>query len=593
MNQEINRLFDLLPHQLEHHPKEDCLGYKKDGNWHKISTREFVDKANRVSMGLIKLGIEKGQTVGIISMNRPEWNFVDMGTLQVGAITVPLYPTASVEDYEFILNHAQVRVVFVEKSEYAQKLLAAKAKAPSIIEIISFELVDGLPQFSGWINNSPPTDDAKIKSINSSVMGTDAASYIYTSGTTGQPKGVILSHENVMSNVRSVKNCLPFNSKNRALSFLPLCHILERMVNYTYQYVGVSIYYAENMETIADNLREIQPHYFATVPRLLEKVFNKIVAKGEILTGLKRKLFFWALELGLAHNPDAELTLTQEIQLGLARKLIFSKWQEALGGQIIAVVSGGAALQSRLTRVFWAAGIPVLEGYGLTETSPVLTVNTLTEHRVGAVGTVIPGVQVRIEPEPGYKNNEGEILAKGPNVMTGYYKNPEATAEVMTSDGWFRTGDIGMFTEDGFLRITDRKKEVFKTSGGKYIAPLALEQKFKESLLIEQVMVVGENQKFPSALIVPAFAYAKEWLSKQGETVNSASELIKNKTFTEELDREIKRLNQNFGQWEQVKKLVLLPNEWTIDGGELTPSLKLKRRIIKEKFKKEIENIYL
>jgi long-chain acyl-CoA synthetase len=584
------RLFDLLKRYEEKFDKEDALGAKENGVWKTYSTRQFIDYANCISLGLLSQGIEKNDKVGLIANNRPEWNFADMGIMQAGAINVPIYPTISIDDLTFILNDAQVKILFVSSYDIYEKVNKVKSKVPSLQNIYSFNRIEGV---SHWLElahegkQRASEFNSKLEEIKASIKDTELATLLYTSGTTGNPKGVMLSHRNLASNFISVRDLPPISSEDKALSFLPLNHVYERMLTYLYMYLGASIYYAESMETIGDNIREVHPQVFSAVPRLLEKVYDKIVAKGEELTGIKRKLFFWALDLGLRYEFNGKNGIWYEIQLAIANKLIFNKWREALGGNTKVIVSGGAALQPRLARVFSAAGIPVLEGYGLTETSPVIAVNNLKPggRKFGTVGHVIEDVTVKIA-------EDGEILVKGPNVMMGYYNKPELTAEVIDEEGWFHTGDIGIFEEGKYLKITDRKKEIFKTSGGKYIAPQVIENKLKESIFIEQVMVIGENQKFASALIVPSFAYIKEWCVRKQYACGSNEEMIENPEVKKRIALEVDKINANLAQYETIKKFELMSREWSIDKGEMTPKLSLKRKVICEKNKELIDKIY-
>ncbi|HEY0898686.1 MAG TPA: long-chain fatty acid--CoA ligase [Sphingobacteriaceae bacterium] len=579
----IYRVFDLLSHVETMHDKEDLVAGKQQGKWVKYSTTQFIDTVNQVSRGLLALGVAPGDKVGIMSPNRPEWNICDFAIMQIGAVQVPLYPTLSESDISFILKDAGIRVIFVSDANLIHKV--RKAGDPEL-NIFSFDPVETVPSWKQLLESDPGQNQPDLESYRSKILPGDLVTLIYTSGTTGTPKGVMLTHDNLVSNVVASSTLYPKHFV-RALSFLPLSHIFERMVIYMYFYLGISVYYAQSMETIVDDIKEVKPNGFTTVPRLLEKVYDRIVEKGTQLTGIKKSLFFWALDLGLRYELDGKNGLFYEIQLSLANILIFKKWREALGGNIAAIVSGGAALQPRLARVFTAARIPVLEGYGLTETSPVITVNGLgkDQRKFGSVGKPIAGVKVKIA-------DDGEVLCKGPNVMKGYYKRPDLTSEVIDADGFFHTGDIGELTTDGFLRITDRKKEIFKTAGGKYIAPQVLENKFKESPFIEQVLVVGENRKFPAALIVPAFAALQEWCKNQEINCGSNLEMVTNPEVIRHYNEIIAGLNEGFGHWEQVKRIILLPKEWTIDAGEMTPKMSLKRKVILEKNHTVIENIY-
>ncbi|MFM7079182.1 MAG: AMP-dependent synthetase/ligase [Bacteroidota bacterium] len=583
----VVKLFDILDHQLKNTPQECALAGKEQGKWVSYSTEQFKRMADNLSYGLLQLGVGIGDKVALISNNRPEWNFADMGILQTGAINVPIYPTISDHDLRFILLDAEVKIVFVSSSELESKTRKACHGMVTPPTIYTFNQVDGAKHFQeliqlGESNQNPE----KLQSIKAGIQPSDLATLLYTSGTTGDPKGVMLCHSNLVSNFISVKDLPPVKAGDRVLSFLPLNHIYERMLTYLYMYLGASVWYAESMETIGDNIRELKPVAFSAVPRLIEKVYDRIVSKGSSLEGTKKKLFFWAVELGLKYDPEKPGSLSYRIQLSLANKIIFNKWREALGGNVKAIVSGGAALNPKLARVFWAAGIPILEGYGLTETSPVITVNTLEPGGmgVGTVGKVISQVQVKIA-------DDGEILTKGPNLMMGYYKRPDLTAEVIDGEGWFHTGDIGEWQGDK-LRITDRKKEIFKTSGGKYIAPQYIENKLKESRFIEQAMVIGENQKFASALIVPAFAHVREWGKETGLLFESDSEIASHPEVKKKINEEIELINKSLGNFEAIKKAELLPAEFSIQKGEMTPKLSLKRKVIIENNRAVVDRIY-
>ncbi|NEU07526.1 long-chain fatty acid--CoA ligase [Flavihumibacter sp. R14] len=582
----VTRIFDLLEHCRKNFQKDDIVAGKQNGSWRRYSTTEFTDLADSVSRGLIASGIRKGDKVAIMSANRPEWNICDFGIMQTGAIQVPMYPTLAEQDVRYILEDAEVRVAFVSDQALYGKLKAAADALQSDLKIYTF---DNLPEAAHWqevVETGKRNQEIDLHEFREKVTPDDLLTLIYTSGTTGTPKGVMLTHNNLVSNVISSSMLYPAGFK-KAVSFLPISHIFERMVLYMYFYIGASVYYAESMDTIVADINDVKPHGFTSVPRLLEKVYDRIVAKGSELSGIKRKLFFWALELGLRYELNGRNGLLYELKLKIANKIIFNKWRDALGGNILALVSGGAALQPRLARVFWAARIPVLEGYGLTETSPVITVNGLGvgETRFGTVGRPIKDVSVKIA-------SDGEILCKGPNVMKGYYKRPDLTDECIDEEGYFHTGDIGELIDGQYLRITDRKKEIFKTAGGKYVAPQVLENKFKESIYIEQVMVLGENERFPSALIVPSFANLKDWCSRMNISYESNNGIIQNKAVIDKICEEVEHYNKDFGQWERVKKIELLPAEWSIEGGELTPKLSLKRKFILEKNKALVEKIY-
>ena len=584
---EFTRVFDIIYYQQKSYPKADALADKTSGEWNKYSTSEFIEIATRISFGLLESGIKKDDKVAIVSQNRTEWNFADLGIQQIGAISVPLYPNSTVDDYRFILKDSEVKIVFVSNQEILAKVQEAISDNPAIQAIYTFDKIEGQKHWTEIRDKGNGRQLSDIELFKNTVSPTDLLTLIYTSGTTGTPKGVMLTHNNIVSNVKACKPLMPVGPEDRALSFLPLSHVYERMLNYLYTSVGVSIYYAESLETISDNLKEIKPQIFVTVPRLLEKVYDKIVTKGGDLKGIKKMLFFWALDLGLKYDNSIKQGFFYDIQLKLANKLIFSKWREALGGNVKAIVTGGAALQVRLARVFTAAQIQVMQGYGLTETSPVISVNraNLEENRFGTVGPLVEGVEVKLA-------EDGEILSRGPHIMKGYYKRPEVTAEAIDADGWFHTGDIGEWVEGKYLKITDRKKEIFKTSGGKYIAPQIIENKIKESKLVEQAMVIGDGQKFPAALIIPNFANLRAYCNHKGIPYSTDAEMIKNKIILEKFDREMEEANAGFAQYEKIKKFELFDKMWTIDSGELTPKLSLKRKVIMANCKDRIEQIY-
>lgn len=584
----VQRIFDLLSWQAGKFKKSDALAAKEDNQWVSYSTLDFIENVNSLSFGFLTLGIEKLDKIATVSNNRPEWNFVDMAVLQIGGVHVPIYPNISLDDYKYILNDAEVKILFVSDEALFHKIDAIKADIPCLKKIYTFNRVNGAAHWSELkeqgIKDANPQRLARIKD---SIVDTDLATLIYTSGTTGLPKGVMLSHRNMVSNFVACRDLTPVDNTCRALSFLPLNHVYERMLTYLYMYLGVSIYYAESKEKIGDNLKEISPEVFSTVPLLLEKVYEKILTKGYEQTGIKKKLFFWALDLSMKYELKKSNGVFYDVQLALANKIVFSKWREALGGRVRCIVSGGAALQPRLARIFRAAGIPVLEGYGLTETSPVIAVNTLDPDGTmfGTVGKIIEGVQVHIA-------QDGEILCKGPNIMMGYYKNPESTVEAIDAEGWFHTGDIGEFVEGKYLKITDRKKEMFKTSGGKYVAPQPIENKLKESVLIDQAMVIGENMKFTAALIVPSRPFFLKWAEEKKIKFKDIQALLASNEVKEMIQKEIEKCNLGLGKTEQIKKFAFADEEWTVESGELTPTLKLKRKIILAKNKAEIEEIY-
>jgi long-chain acyl-CoA synthetase len=590
---EPKRLFDCLDFHLANAPLDVMLAGKESGQWKKYGTREVAETVNKISAGLLSLGlgpndmtVEGRDKVAIICKNRPEWLMLDLAVQQIGAILVPIYPTINVNELEFVLADAQVKIAFVNDEDLYLKLLSVKDRVPSLGDIYTFEHAPKAKHWKEVTDRATPELIARIKPLSEKIGYEDVATILYTSGTTGTPKGVMLSHRNILSNVMASLPCFPPGSNKKALSFLPLNHIFEKMVSYVYLFNGTSIYYAENLETIGDNLKEVQPNMFTTVPRLLEKVYDKIMQKGNELTGIKRKLFFWAHSLAEQFEINTNQGVWYNMQLKLANKLIFSKWREALGNNIDCIVTGGAACQVRLIRIFTAAKIVIMEGYGLTETSPVISVNRFQEtgRKFGTTGPLIDGVEVKIA-------EDGEILSKGPNIMMGYYKRPDLTAEVII-DGWFHTGDIGMMIDGKFLKITDRKKELFKTSGGKYVAPLPVENKLKESPFIEQVMIVGPERKFVGALIIPSFPNLRDWARTNNIAEGSNEELLRNdkvKTLYKEI---IESFNKYFNHVEQIKKFELLPQEWSIDTGEMTPKLSMKRKVITEKYRDAIERIY-
>ena len=572
------RLFDFLAHQLAQ-PLDKCLNTKYNGKWEATSTQEFYDKVQQASRKLLQMGVKHGDKVALISTNnRTEWCIMDQAVLQLGATTVPIYPTITGPEYEYVLTHSESRFCFISDGEIFEKLTKV-AKNTMLEGIYSFEEVNGCDSWNMLFENDDPNLQDKVEEAKKAVKPEDLATIIYTSGTTGLPKGVMLSHNNVVSNVLSATQKLPLTKdKNVALSFLPVCHIFERVILYIYYYNAIEIHFAESIEKISENINEVHPYFMTAVPRLLEKVYDKIYARGAELTGIKQKLFYWAVDLGLKYEPYGQNGFIYEIKLAIARKLIFSKWKEALGGNLELISSGSAALQPRLARVFSAAGMTIAEGYGMTESSPVITVSEEANkgNKFGCVGRAIDGVEIKIA-------EDGEILCKGPNVMQGYYKDPEKTAETI-KDGYLHTGDIGVIDADGFLKITDRKKELFKTSGGKYIAPQVIENQMKQSLFIEQIMVIGEGQKMPAALIQPAYEYIESWAQENNVTIGDTMESIcQNETLIAAIQADITEHNQNFGKWEQIKKFELTPDVWSIDDGHLTPTMKVKRKVIKGK----------
>ncbi|HEY9178929.1 MAG TPA: long-chain fatty acid--CoA ligase [Flavipsychrobacter sp.] len=588
----VKRIFDIVARRVKEEPSSVLFAGKEGGAWRTYTTAEVWDMARHLCGGLQSLGIagdisepEQQEKIAIVSPNRPEWLMTDMGVQMSGAVLTPLYPTISTGEMEYILKEAEVHVLFVADEQLYKRFKAAFDNVPTLKHIYSFDQIPGVHHWTELIYKKLAPDQDIINKITEDTLAT----IIYTSGTTGNPKGVMLSHKNIVSNVYDSMPAFSFAERGaKTLSFLPLNHIFERTVSYIYIDAGLSIYYAESMETIGDNLREVQPLVFTTVPRLLEKVYEKILGKGQELTGIKKALFFWALKLGFQYDNVNKGSLWYRIQLAIANALIFKKWREALGGNVKAIVTGSAPCQPRLIRVFTAAKIVIMEGYGLTETSPVVSVNRFEseDRRIGSIGTLIDNVEVKVA-------EDGEIWCRGNNIMMGYYKHPELTAEVMTPDGWLKTGDIGEWVEGRFLKITDRKKEIFKTSGGKYVAPQVIENKLKESQYIEQLIVMGAGQKFVSALIVPGYMNLRNWLKNTGLSApESNEELIAMPEVINKIQKEIDRYNPLFSHTEQIKRFVLLPHEWTIDTGELTPSLKIKRKIIERKYEEQVRMIY-
>lgn len=585
---EVSRIFDLLPsYKSRFKPKDDVLAGKENGKWVRYNIDQYIENSNYLSYAFLKLGVQKGDKIATITQNRPEWNFLDMGILQIGAVHVPIYPTISESDYKFILDHAEVKYVFVSGKELLQKIEHILPEIPSLKGVYTFKHIDEIKHLNELIQLGKDNQVVEtLEEIKSKITPEDVATLIYTSGTTGNPKGVMLTHNNVMSNVLALYHIFPVDEHCKCLSYLPVSHVYERTNLYIYQYIGVSIYYAENMGTIADNMKEIQPEMLTTVPRLLEKVYDKIIAKGRKLTGIKKSLFFWAVNLGLDYEESGK-GFFYTLQLKIANKLIFNKWREGLGNKIRVIVSGGAALQPRLGRVYTAGQIEVLEGYGLTETSPVIAVNTLEKggRKFGTVGKPIQKVKVKIA-------DDEEILVKGPNVMQGYFKDQKMTSEAIDKEGWFHTGDLGRIEKEGHLRITGRKKALFKTAMGKYISPEHIENKLVESPFIDAALVIGENQKFAAALVVPDFSHLRSWCHVKSIQYSTDAEMVKDPVIIKRYKRAVSECNKEFGSFEQIKKFQLMDTEWTIQSRELTANLKLRRKYIFEKYKRVIENVF-
>lgn len=578
---EIKRTFDILPHALATHPLDNCLVSKVNGKWENISTQEYSDKVNQLSNALVELGVKPGDRIASINNNRPEWNILNMAVAQVGAILCPMYPTISADDYVYIFNHAEISYVFVSDEEILEKVLKAKESVSTVKDIYTFDKIDNAKHWSELFKLNKDQHNEEIAKRKDAISETDLVTIIYTSGTTGRPKGVMMSHQNLVSNAKESLALLPCSPGDKALSFLPVCHVFERTLLNIYIQAGISIYYAESIETLGDNLKEIKPEIFTAVPRLIEKLYDKVIAGGNQKSGVIKKLFFWAV------NKANNYEIGQSSGLGdaIANKLIYTKIRAGLGGNIKCIISGSAALQPRLTKFFWGVGLPILEGYGLTETSPTVAVNSLLPGgtKFSTVGKVLNGVSVKIA-------EDGEILAKGPNIMLGYYKDEKLTEEVMTGD-WFHTGDIGIF-EGEYLKITDRKKEIFKTSGGKYVAPGPIENTMKASPFIEQIMVIGEGKKHAAALVVPSFVYIKEWCKEQGIPCSTNDEICTNEKVRKAINSDIDKFNQKFGKVEQIKKIELINTDWTIPGGELTPTMKPKRKPILKKYDHLLKKIY-
>lgn len=586
----VERLFDVAYYARETYNLEHYLSTKYNGKWQAISNKNFIETANQISKYLLSEGIVPGDKVALITTaNRTEWNLMDQAVLQIGAHTVPIYPTVSEEEMEYIFNHSEAKIAFVSDEELYRKTQKIKPKLSFLGKVYSFDKIDGVVSIEEAIKQgSRLTSDDEVGKLREAVKPDDLASIIYTSGTTGKPKGVMLSHHNIIANFMGCQDRVPLHyGKDKALSFLPCCHVYERMLLYLYQYGGISIYFAESIDKIAENINEVKPNVMCVVPRLLEKVYDKIIEKGSKLSGIQKKIFFWAVNIGEQYPVVGSKNPFYSLQLKLAQKLVLRKWKEGLGGQLDLIVSGSAPLQPRLARIFSASGMLVMEGYGLTETSPVIAVNSIVENRykIGTVGMPLSNVEVKIA-------EDGEILTKSPCVMLGYYKDEQKTAEVI-KDGYFHTEDIGEIDKDGFLRITDRKKEMFKTSGGKYVAPQVIENALKASRFIEQVMVVGEGEKMPAAFIQPDFAFVKAWAKGKGIDIGSTNEdLVRNEAVTDRFKQVIESINKQFGHWEQVKRFELTPQVWSIEGGELTPTLKLKRKQIREKYKNLYAEMY-
>ena len=586
----VKRTFDILDYCLQNCPRPDAVCGKSGNRWVPFSTEQFARKSELLALGLMAIGMKKGDRVATVSGNRPEWSFVDMALAMSGAVHVPVYPTISEEEYRYIFSHAETRFIFVSDDKLYKKLSPMIGEISSLERVFTFNEVTGATGLESLCQHGEEHEGElshSLSQIRLSIGEEEMVTMIYTSGTTGIPKGVMLSHRNLVSNFTTHANNFDLGPGHRAISFLPLCHIFERIVNYNFIYKGIGMYYVETLAQIMPAIKEVQPHVFCGVPRLLERVYNSILTKGKQLKGIKKWLFFWAVDLGRSYEHNMKMSAWYRLQLVIADKLIYSKWRAGLGGNLQIVVSGGAALQPRIARVFSAAKIYVLEGYGLTETSPVVAVGNLRTHelKVGTNGPILPGVQVKIA-------EDGEILTKGPNLMMGYYREPELTAEVIDKDGWFHTGDIGILDEGKYLKITDRKKEIFKLTGGKYIAPQMIENKLKESMFIDQVIVIGDHEKFASALISPNFEYLHEWCAEHQILFKDNADLITLPAVQSKFLSEVKEINKTLGQHEEIKRFRLIADSWSPQTGELSQTLKLKRKVIETKYKGLIEEIF-
>ena len=583
---EFKRLFDAMYCQLERYPNDTALAERVGNEWVRYSTADCINNINNISKALFAMGIREGDMIGIISPNRPIWNFLDMGATQLGAVVVPIYVNISIEEYKFIFQDSGIKIAFVGDKNLYHKINSLAPELPDLQHLYCLNEYEGIPFWKDIIPLGLPIPDEEIEMMKAKVSEDQLATIIYTSGTTGIPKGVMLSHKNIVHNAVFSGEIIPLKPYQRTISFLPICHVFERTVCYLCIYFGASIHYIEKMETLGDMLKDVKPHFFSTVPRIMEKLYERIVSKGNDLKGIQRSIFNWSLALAEQYGTPASKNVFYKFQLSLADRLVFTKWRAATGGELFGIVSGAAALQPRLARIFSAAGIPVKEGYGQSESSPVVAVNRFEHkgYKFGTVGPPIPGVEVKIA-------DDGEILVKGSNVMMGYYKRPDLTADTIDQDGWLHTGDVGKF-EEGFLKITDRKKELFKTSGGKYVAPQVIENKFKESFYVEQIMVIGENKKTISAMIVPAFGTLKKWCEEHGVPHDHKEEMLNHPLVIKLFAKIRDEFNKSFSDVEKVKKFILLPDEWTIDTGEMTPTLKLKRKFIMEKYATVVADLY-
>lgn len=584
----VTRIFDILTHYQEKYPTQECaLASKIDGVWQKIGIQAYIKMVDDISYGLLHIGVKKGDNIGIISGNRPEWNMVDFAIMQVGAVSIPIYPTISQEDYKHILNHSEMKIAFVEGEELLKRVEPVRATLSTLEQLYTFDQTGGaddtLKQLIQLGQENPQKE--ALNSIKAHIGAEELATIIYTSGTTGVQKGVMLSHSNITQQLHALQD-IPSTWSKTAFSFLPLCHAYERMMVYLYQFLGMSVYYAESLATIGENIKEINPTMMTCVPRVLERIYDKIYLKGKNLPQTQKSLYYWAFRLATQYQLEG-MSLWQKLQLKIADKLIFKKWREAIGGNFDIVVSGGSAIQPHIASFFSAIGLPVFEGYGLSETSPVIAVSQRVKNgrKFGSVGLPLPGIEVKL-------GKDDEIICRGHNVMMGYYKDPKLTEEVIDKEGWFHTGDIGKITSKGQLIITGRLKNLFKTSFGKYVNPMVIEAKFTESPLIEHLIVLGENEKFAAALIRPDFNYLQSWCKSNNIPYKSPTEVIQHPTIIQRYGEEVREYNKQFGDYEQIKKFLLVSEEWSTENNFLSPTLKTKRQVVTQFYQKTIDKLF-
>lgn len=583
---EISRLFEIPEYQAAHYPNPRALLRRSRDNWHPVSVEELLKQVNLISRGLYAMGLRAGDKIATICPNRPEWNILDLGMMQIGVVNVPVYPTLSEREYSYIFSHSEVKMIVVGNEE-----LYLRVKDVDIAgvrpEIFCIEPLTGVRHWQEIVLRAEDTDPKVIEEVKEKIDPDQLATIIYTSGTTGEPKGVMLSHRNIISNILSIVQLLPVTHEHRVLSFLPMSHIFERMVVYTYLFLGCSIHYEEDLDRLMLSMQEVKPHFFATVPRLLEKIYENMLARGYEMSGLGRRMYFWAMNIGLRYQVDIDQGWRYRWRLAIARRFVFKKWLKAFGGEMIGLVTGAVALPPKLCKIFSAAGIRVREGYGQTESSPVISFNRFEPGGTleGTVGIPVPGVEVKIAAD-------GEICVRGPNVMLGYYKNPDATKAAIDEEGWLHTGDVGTIVRGRFIKLTDRIKELFKTSGGKYVAPQPIENRFRDSAFIDHILVVGAEKKFVAAIISPAFPALEQWITERGISVGSRDAMLRNLAVQELFQGICEEYNQEFSKIEKIKKFELVADTWSVDSGELTATQKLKRRVLLEKYRDLIESIY-